>query len=112
MFLSLLPFYFSILEYSSNYTGKIMTDTPAGRLSESAAVEQVIEAISADSARLKARDETESIFFQMKAAKALGYEEPLTAEQRAMNTILTKFVAGNACCEQAWTLYHKLTTAP
>ena len=89
-----------------------MTETPAGRLSETEAVEHVIGMISSDSSRLKARDETESIFFQMKAAKALGYKEPLTAEQRAMNTILTKFVAGNACCEQAWTLYHKLTTAP
>jgi hypothetical protein len=46
------------------------------RLSESAAVEQVIETISSDSARLKARDEIECAFFQMKAATALGYGEP------------------------------------
>jgi hypothetical protein len=71
-----------------------MTNKPGEPLSESAAVEQVIQTITSDSARLKARDEIESTFFQMKAAKALGYKEPYSAEQRAMNTMLTKFMLG------------------
>ena len=89
-----------------------MTNKPKARLSASAAVEQVIETISSDSARLKARDKNESHFFQMKAAKALGYELPFTKEQVAMNTILSNLQAGNACCQEAWQLYHKLTTDP
>jgi hypothetical protein len=89
-----------------------MKNTPNKRLTASAAVEQVIEIISNDSARLKARDKEESIFFQIEAAKVFGYEPPFSAEQRAMNTILTKLTAGHACCIQAWQFFHKLTTAP
>ena len=79
-------------------------------MAPSAAVEQIIEKISGDSARLKAKNIAECIVFQNNAAKAVGYEEPFTAEQRAMNTILTDLMAGNACCEYAWTQFHKLTT--
>lgn len=90
----------------------ILAETNSKRFSESAAVEQAILEILSDSARLKARDENESLFFQIRAAKLLGYEEPFSAEQRAMNTILTNLGAGNTCCEKAWGLYHKLTAAP
>jgi len=65
----------------------------------SAAVEQIIYQISNDSARLKAKSADECIIFQDSAAQAVGYEKPYTAEQRAMNTILTELRAGNACCE-------------
>lgn len=81
-----------------------------GPMAASAAVEHIIREISCDSARLKAKSKENSIFFQINAAKAAGYEEPFTAEQRAMNTILTDMLAGNACCEQAWQMFRKLTT--
>lgn len=87
-----------------------MKNTPKKRLTPTEAVEQAIQIISQDTARLKARDKTESAFFQSKAALALGYEEPFTREQQAMNTILTQLQAGYACCEKAWQMFHKLTT--
>ena len=87
----------------------IMQESDDQTLSPSAAVEQVIHEISGDSARLKAKSKDESIFFQNNAAQAMGYDHPYSAEQRAMNTILTELEAGNACCERAWKLFHKLT---
>ena len=79
-------------------------------MAASAAVEQIIQQIISDSARLKAKSLAECIVFQNNAAKAMGYEEPFTAEQRAMNKILTDMMAGNACCEYAWSQFHKLTS--
>ena len=77
-------------------------------LSDSEAVEHVIEILLSDTARLKARSEDEAAFFAIKASSAMGYSEPMTAEQRAMNSMLAKLKMSYACCEKAWKLYHYL----
>ncbi|MDA8708057.1 hypothetical protein N9M10_01660 [Hellea sp.] len=77
---------------------------------DSQAVESVIGVIISDEERVKARSENESAFFAIRASSAAGYDEPMTAEQRALNTMLIELKAGKDCCEQAWKLYHELTS--
>ena len=77
-------------------------------LTDSEAVEQVIEILLSDTARLKARNEDEAAFFAIKASLAIGYSEPMTAEQRALNSMLAKLKMSYTCCENAWKLYHDL----
>ena len=77
-------------------------------LTDSAAVEEAIKTILDNPARQKSYDENECVFYQIRAAMAMGYSEPMTAEQRAMNTILSEIQAGKSCCEKAWEIYHNL----
>ena len=87
--------------------GTIVQEDDEKRLTDSEAVVLAIEAVVSDPERVKSISDNESVYFQIRAAIALGYQEPLTTEQRALNTLLTKIKAGKTCCEKAWETYHK-----
>lgn len=87
-----------------------MIKKTVGGLSDSEAVEATIATIIRNKSRHKSSCENETTFYYLKASLDLGYSEPLTAEQRAMNVMLTQIKASKSDCETAWKLYHELTS--
>jgi len=77
-------------------------------LTDGEAVELAIRAVINEPARVISLSADESVYFQKRAAFASGYQPPFTAEQRALNSSLTKHKAGKSSCEKAWKLYHFL----
>ena len=72
------------------------------------AVGLAIRAVINEPARVPALSADESVCFQERAAFASGYNPPFTAEEQALNFLLTKHKAGKSSCEKAWKLYHFL----
>lgn len=79
-------------------------------ISESLIVETVIRHVTNDANRKRSYNENECHFYQLRAALRCGYAEPFSAEQTAMNTMLTKLRADKKSTESAWELYHEIKT--
>jgi hypothetical protein len=71
-------------------------------------VDQVIDKTISVRDENHAQDETEAHFYQIIAAQQHGYFEPFTPEQSALNSYLTRVLAGKKNTALAWDLLHRL----
>ncbi|MEE9347752.1 MAG: hypothetical protein V3U82_06125 [Robiginitomaculum sp.] len=73
------------------------------------AIERIIEELIVEDKLGKSKTaREESYFYQLHAAASLGYLEPFSKEQAALNTILGEFKADKSQCLRAWKLYSEL----
>ncbi|WP_409432958.1 hypothetical protein ACJ3XI_00255 [Litorimonas sp. RW-G-Af-16] len=68
-------------------------------------VDQVIRSIEAGDEWTPAQTRDQAHLYQLLAAHNVGFSEPFTAEQEALNSYLTSIKASKRLCSYAWRQY-------
>ena len=76
-------------------------ETLSGRQS----VESIIKAVEIDSDWDTAENVEKLHFYILRAAQNVGRFEPYNADEAALNTYLTKRMAGKRLCDYAWRIF-------
>lgn len=74
-------------------------------------IDSEVKLLGHSSEILTQSSENEIHFFQIRAAQKLGYTEPFTYDQTAMNNILKYNGASRELIEKTWAFYHNAVKA-